>query len=200
MTCPDSANVMASLQDLVQVCADFVTCSKTFEPLFLLFHHILKYPQQKRRGTAVLWGTPLSIRAAQTPSFLGPAAQSQLFFSLQEFPPVTVTSLLVLVLWSILHDNPLLAPLEYKLLEDRRYDLLLIESDKIMFHEGKDRKIEGVGRASTSLMNLNLKTSNGPKKSPLLIADTVLELWGSRLNHNQPVIRAVHTERLGGEL
>lgn len=45
-----------------------------------------------------------------------------------------------------------------------------------MFHEGKDRKIEGVGRASISLMDLNLKTSRGPKKSPWLVADTLLEL------------------------
>lgn len=48
----------------------------------------------------------------------------------------------------------------------------LIELDKIMFHEGKDRRFKGVGRASISLINLNLKNSRGPRKSPLLIADT----------------------------
>lgn len=73
----------------------------------------------------------------------------------------------------------------------------LIELDKIMFHEGKDRRFKGVGRASISLINLNLKNSRGPRKSPLLIADTfLLESSGSNRNCNQPVIRVNSTERL----
>lgn len=50
--------------------------------------------------------------------------------------------------------------------------LHLIESDKIMFHKGKDRRYKGIGRAPILLMNLNLKNSRGLKRSPLLIANT----------------------------
>jgi hypothetical protein len=38
----------------------------------------------------------------------------------------------------------------------------LIEADKIMFHEGKDRKYKGIERPFISSMNLNLRDSRGP--------------------------------------
>lgn len=42
--------------------------------------------------------------------------------------------------------------------------LCLIESDKIMFHDGKDRRYKGIERASMSLINWNLKNSRTQEK------------------------------------